>query len=34
MNKTLLAEQTIHDAVRHPSFDKRCVIEKTTLADR
>jgi len=31
-NKILYLEQTTQDAVRHPSFDKRNVTEKTTGA--
>jgi len=32
MNILLSFEQTTQDAVRHPSFDKRNVTEKTTGA--
>ncbi len=30
MNIVLYSEQTTQDAVRHSSFDKICVTEKTT----
>jgi len=32
VNDLYLIEQTTQDAVRHPSFDKRNVTEKTTGA--